>query len=139
MRQERILLGLVVAVDLIDEDDRAALVALAPHLRRLQQLLQLFHAGEDGADRFEVVARAEADDVGEGRLARARRAPQDQRAEVVRLDGPAQRLAGAEHLVLAEDLLERARPDPIGQGRVRARSVGHGRRGREEQPRGIIP
>jgi hypothetical protein len=79
---------------------------------------QLLDAREHGAHRLEVVAGAPADHVGERRLARAGRAPQDHRPQVVRLDRPLQGLAGRQHLLLAEHLLQSARPHAVGERRV---------------------
>src|SRR5438128_1575289 len=52
--------------------------------------------------------------------ASARRATQDDRRQAVRLDGPAQRAALAEHLILSEQLVEGLGPDAVGQRRVLA-------------------
>src|SRR5260221_6572772 len=60
-----------------------------------------------------------AHDLGEGGLARARWAPEDQGANRVRFEGPAERLAGADGFVLAQDLVEGPRANAFGQ-----RSVG---------------
>jgi hypothetical protein len=126
VREQRVLLRLVVAVDLVDEHDGASLLALAPYLGVAQHLAQLLDAREHGAHRLEVVARAPADHVGERRLARAGRAPQDHRALGVGLDRPLQRLARRQDVLLAQHLLERARPHAVGERRVGPHAVGSG-------------
>ena len=118
MGEEGVLLRLVEAVDLVDEDDGAAALAPPALLGRAQDLAHLLDPGEDRAHRLEVGLGQAADHEGEGRLARAGRAPEDERAELVLLDRAAQGPAGAEHLLLAEDLVERARPHPVGERRV---------------------
>ncbi len=118
MGEEGVLLRLVEAVDLVDEDDGAAALAPPALLGGAQHLAHLLHPGEDRAHRLEVRLGEAADHEGQGRLARAGRAPEDERAELVLLDRPPEGPAGAEHLLLPEDLVEGARPDPVGERRV---------------------
>ena len=56
------------------------------------------------------------DDVGQRRLAGAGRAAEHQRHRLVGLDQPPQRRAGAEQVLLADDLVERARPHRTASG-----------------------
>ena len=58
-------------------------------------------------------------DAGERRLARAGRAPEDDRLQQVALDGLAQWLSRCEYLFLAHHVVERARPHPLGQAACR--------------------
>ena len=67
----------------------------------------------------------------ERRLAGARRPPQQHRRQPVLLDEPAQRAAGPEQLGLADDVVDRARPQPGGQRRLAC--AGAPRRPREKQ------
>ena len=53
-RQKRVLLRLVEAVNLVDEDDRAAAQAPAAILRRGHDVLDFLDAGEHGAEGDEV-------------------------------------------------------------------------------------
>lgn len=55
------------------------------------------------------------DHLGQGGLARAGRSPQDHRAQAVSLDQHPQRLPRTEEVVLADDVIERDRPESIRQ------------------------
>ena len=73
------------------------------------------------------------DDQGERGLAGAGRPEQDQRHRRVALDQPAQRRARAEQVLLADDLVQGARPHPGGQRRVGSTGAGPGEALRLEQ------
>ena len=90
---------------------------------RAQDLAHLLDAREHRAHRLEVRARQAADHERQRRLARAGRPPEDQRAQLVLLDRAAQRPAGPEDLLLAEDLVERARAHALGERCVGPRLV----------------
>ena len=85
-----------------------------------------FTPGGDRRQLHEPLVGGLADDVREGRLARAGRAPQHHRGGPGRTaaalpDQPAQRRAGAQQMLLAHDLVQGARAHPYGQragGRV---------------------
>ena len=117
-RQERVLLRLVEAVDLVDEDDRAPAGRSRGSLGVGHHVLDLLDAGEHGAERHEPRLRRVGDDARERRLAGARRSPEDDRLQQVALDGLAQRPARREQILLADELVERARPHPLGERRV---------------------
>ena len=136
MRQEPVLLSLVEAVDLVDEQQRALAVGAAV-LGRLEDLPELRHAGEDRADLDEMRLCLARQQPGDGGLAHAGRTPEDERAERSRRQHGAERAIGAEQLVLADDLRERLRPQPVSErtrcvgrfGRVtgeRIEEIGHG-------------
>ena len=131
--EQRVLLPLVVAMDLVDEQHGAAAVVLPAVLGLLQDLAQLLDAGEHGAQRLEVRGGEAAHDVGERRLARARRPPQDDRGYPVGEDRAPERRVGAERFFLADDLVQRAGPHAIGQRGVGARGVGGRGIGRKQQ------
>ena len=88
--EDDVLLGLVEAVDLIDEEDGALGVHGPPLLRCLGDAAEVGHAGGDGGDGLEVGAGEAGDEVRKGGLAGARRAPQQQRGDLVRFDGAAE-------------------------------------------------
>ena len=116
-RKEGILLCLVEAVDLVDEDDRAAAGAASSILRRRHDFLDLFDSGQHRAERDEVRLCQLGDDTGKRCLARAGRSPKDDRLKQIALDGFAKRLAGTEDLVLADDVVERLWTYALGQWR----------------------
>ena len=128
--EQRVLLPLVVAMDLVDEQHGAAAVVLPAVLGLLQDLAQLLHPREHGAQRLEMRGGEAADDVGERRLAGARRPPQDDRGYPVGEDGAPERRVGAQRLFLADDLVQRAGPHAIG----RAGRRGAGRRRPRHRP-----
>ena len=64
------------------------------------------------------------DDARQRRLAGARRSPEDDRLQAIALDRFAQRLAGREQLLLADELVERARTHALGERRQVDRSAG---------------
>ena len=138
--QEGVLLGLVEAMDLVDEEDGAR--AEAGGLFGLDHdLLDLLDAGEDGGELDEAGLGALGDDLGEGGLADAGRAPEDHGGGVVALDGEAERLAGAEEVLLAGVFVEGARAHALGERgaavgeRLRVRRAERRRRGSWPQPR----
>ncbi len=92
---------------LVHEED-GALPELPAALLRLR----------DGVDGDEVAARGVGDDASEGGLARARRAVEDDRAELVGLDGPAQKPPRPDNVLLADEFIERARAHPRGERRL---------------------
>ena len=113
-RQERVLLRFVEAVDFVDEDDGAAAGGAAEPLGLGHDLADFLDAGQHGAERHESRGRV-GDDARERRLAGAGRPPEDDRLQQVALDRLAQRLAGREQILLADELIEGARPHPLGQ------------------------
>ena len=117
--QEGVLLGAVEAVDLVDEQERA-LPDLAAASSSGEDLAQVGHPGEGRRDLLEDQAGAVGQESGDRRLAAARRAPQDDGGQAARGDHAAQRGAGGEQLVLADDIVERSWAQPVGQraGRV---------------------
>ena len=82
VRQQRVLLGLVEAVDLVDEQDRAAAVEREPVLGLGDRGADLGDAGHDRRHGSEVGADGVGEQAGERRLAGAGRAPQQEAREV---------------------------------------------------------
>ena len=75
-------------------------------------------AGEHGVDGDEVGAGGVGDDARQGGLAGAGRAVEDDRAELVGLDGAAQEPPGPDDVLLADELVEGARAHARGQRRL---------------------
>ena len=68
-----------------------------------------------GVELLEVGLRVAGDDVGQRGLAGARRAVEDHAGQPVGLEHPPQQLARPDEMLLADELVERARPHPHGQ------------------------
>ena len=109
-------------MNLVDEDDRATSRAPPAILRRGHDLFDFFDARQHRTERDEVRLRQLCDDPRERRLAGAGRSPEDDRLQQVAFDCLAQRFAGAQDLVLADDVVERSRPHPLCQGSAGRRS-----------------
>jgi hypothetical protein len=116
VRQQGVLLPLVEAVDLVDEEDGALAVEPPPLPRRLDDLPDLLHPPEDGAEGYEDRASPPGHDACQRRLAGAGRPPKEEGGDLVRLDGAAEHAPGPEHVLLTDEVLQPARPQPLGQG-----------------------
>ena len=126
VRQEAVLLGAVEAVDLVHEQ-QGLLPGAGGGARLGENLLEVGDAGEHRRDRDE----AQADGIGEqprdAGLAGAGRPPQDHRGETAGGDHAPDRAVGAGQMLLADDLVEAARPQAVGERRVRRRRFGRAR------------
>jgi hypothetical protein len=69
--------------------------------------------------RQEAGVEGGGDEPRQGRLADARRPPEDHRVQPPGLEGDAQRLARAQQVLLADDLVERPRAQALSERRVR--------------------
>ena len=105
-RQQRVLLGLVEAVDLIEEEHRAGVARGAAVGGALQHRAHLRAAGLHRAQLFEHGAGALGDHPRECRLARARRAVEHHRVGVALFDRGAQPRAFAQQVRLSDELLQ---------------------------------
>ena len=76
---------------------------------------QVVRAGEGRRDLLEDQAGAVGQEPGDRLLTAARRAPQDDRGQATGRDHAAQRGVVGEQLVLADDVVERPRAQPVGQ------------------------
>ena len=110
--QDGVLLRLVEAVDLVDEEDRPEAVAAQPVARARDDGADVVDACRDGRDLLERGSRSLRDDPGDRRLPRARRAEEDHRRRTVLLDREPERGAGPEDVLLAHELVEIRRPQP---------------------------
>ena len=130
VREQRVLLGAVEAVHLVEEEDRAAALLADAGARPLRDLAHVLHAGGDRRHRLERLAGRAGDEAGDRGLAGAGRAPQHHRREAVGLDQHPERATGPEELLLADHLVEAARPEAGGQRRAPFEPLGD--RGAEE-------
>ena len=115
--EERVLLRLVEAVHLVEEEDRA-LAALAEAVPgALERVAHVLHAGAHGAELLEGLARVGGDRLGQRRLPGARRPPEDHRRQPVGLHQRPQRLPRSEQVLLPDDVVQAPRPQPSRQRR----------------------
>ena len=124
--QEGVLLRLVEAVDLVHEEDGAPPAPGAIGLGLRHHLPDLLHAREHGREGHEARARHLGHEQRQRGLAGARRAPEDHGVEPALLERSAQDLARPDEVALADHLVQRAGPHPVGE---RPRRRGSRRRG----------
>ena len=115
--QEAVLLRAVEAVDLVHEEQGLA-ADPGMFLGLGEDLFEVRHARKDRADRDEAQAHGVGEQAGDGGLAGAGRAPEDDRREAASGDHPPDRALGAGEVFLSHDLIERARAQAIGEGRA---------------------
>ena len=124
VRQERVLLRAVEAVDLVDEEQRRAPTLAARDLGAVDRLAHFLDAGEDRGERLEPEVRRLGDQPRERRLATPGRSEEQQRPGLPVGERSSQSASLPDHLLLAEELVEGPRAHPLGEGpRVRPRSV----------------
>ena len=117
--QERVLLRLVEAVHLVDEQDR-----MAPRLRQRRLgardgIANVLDAGKHRGEGDEIGVERRRHQPRQGGLARARRAPEDHRVQLARRERDRQRLAPSEQMALPNHRFDRRRAQPLGQRRGR--------------------
>ena len=122
-RQQRVLLRLVEAMDLVEEEDRRLVRGPAALVRALDHGANLGAAGVDRRELLERPAAGGGDDPRQGRLPGARRPVEDRRVGLPGLDRGAQRRPLAQQVLLPDELLQRARSHPHRQGRLRRRNA----------------
>ena len=115
VRQEGVLLGLVEAMDLVEEQDGALLVESEAILRLGNRRPNLHDARHDGRHRREVGADLGCEQARETGLARPGRSPEHDRGEVAARDAAAERSALTDEVLLADELVERARTHAGGE------------------------
>ena len=106
--KEHVLLGLVEAVDLVDEQQGGLSQAGSPLGGRAERPAHLGHVRLHAAEPLEPRPGGSRDDPGQGGLPRAGRPVEDQRLDPVRLDGPAQEPARPQQVALPQELVEGA-------------------------------
>ena len=116
VRQKRVLLGLVEAVDFIDEKQRRRPGVGQAVGGRGQDPAHVRDIGLHTAQALKPAPGLIGDDLCQAGLAGARRAKENQRLDAVRLDGATQQLARRENMPLAHVLGQGARTHPGGQG-----------------------
>ncbi len=101
-------------MDLIDEEQGS--LAHPPALARgFEDLAQIGDSGEHGGERLEGEIHLLGEESRHRGLAAAGRTPEDHRGDLAVLQHAADRRLGADQMVLADNLVELARPQTIGQ------------------------
>ncbi len=113
--KQRVLLRLVEAMDLVDEEYGAFSVTQFC-FGLLDCFTQVFHAGEDCRQRDEAKTAVFGEEPGECCFACSRRAPEDQRRQrAAAVDELSQDAAFADEVLLADKLRQRSRPHAFGE------------------------
>ena len=112
VREHDVLLSLVEAMDLIDEQDGPLIGEPAQLARLFDELAQLRHPAGDGGHSSEPCLRMLRADRRERRLARAGRPPEDHRRQLSCVDRLPQDAALADDVLLPDELVEVARSHP---------------------------
>ena len=115
VREQDVLLRLVEAVDLVDEEDGRLAPQVAVQLRLGDLVADLGDVRFHPVEGFETRAGGLRDDIGERCFPGPRRAVENERGEAIRLDGAAQELALTEDVILAQHLAEGLRAHPCGK------------------------
>ncbi len=112
MRQEGILLGLVEAMDLVEEEDGPLLVEGEAILGLGDRGPNLDDARHDRRHRREMGTDLAREQAREARLAGPGRSPEQDRCEVAARDRPSERPALTDEVLLADELIERSGAHP---------------------------
>ncbi len=105
-------------MDLIDEQDGVASRLLQFELGALHGFADLLDPGKYRGNGDELGIECLSHEARERGLAHSRRAPQDHRVRFLRFESKPQRFAGTQQMRLAHDLVERVRPQPLGERRL---------------------
>ena len=116
--QHRVLLCLVEAVDLVDEENRPEGVRAEPFARGRDDAADVVDPGGDGGDLLERGTRPLGDDASDRGLTGAGRPEEDHRGRPILFDREPERRARAQDVLLSDELLERARSQADREGRV---------------------
>ncbi len=114
MREECVLLRLVPAMDLINEQDGLPAETLEL-LRPAERVAEFLEPAAGCGELHEVRARRVRDDPRERRLAAPGRTPEDHGRHPILHNGRAEECAGADELLLPDERIERRRADTLGE------------------------
>ena len=106
--KQRVLLRLREAVYLVNEQDGRCLVEEAALLRLLYHVADVLHATRHRRQRIERCLQSVGDNLGQRRLANARRPPQDERRDASRVDHATQDSPLTYQMFLPDVVIERA-------------------------------
>ena len=99
-------------MDLIDKKDGLSAIHAEPVLCRFHRLLHIFFAGGRGVELDKLRTGGIGDHPGQSGLAGPRRAVEDQRTQLVRLDGPSQKTPFSYNTFLPDDFVKAYGADP---------------------------
>src|ERR1700721_954809 len=99
---------------LVDEQQRA-LAHLTPRARRIERLLQIGDPGKHRRELFEMQFGGVRQQPRHRGLAGARRSPEHQRTQRARRQHARQRTIGSQNVILADNIRQRARTQPVRQ------------------------
>ena len=110
--QQRVLLGLVEPVHLVEEQDRSG-AALAESVTSRRNLFpHVLHRRRDRRQLDEHLLGRRRDQTRQARLPGSGWAPEDHRRQSIALDQSPQRTPGGKQVALADHIVEVARPQP---------------------------
>ena len=101
-------------MDLVDEEERRALVEEPLFARRFDHLAHVLHARRDGREGEERAFQLRGDDLGQGGLAHARRPPEDERRDISRLEEFAEHPVFAHEMFLTDVIVDGLRAQAFG-------------------------
>ena len=142
MRKERVLLGPVEAVDLVDEEHGSQPIPVPPPPCTLDDLANVADTGQHRAEMLLGVPREQRQKPGKARLSRSRRTPEDQRGETPARVELAQGRTGSGEVLLSQDLIPTPRSHPVRKrcrGARSSRVIGAAALRFFKEPLGIIP
>ena len=116
--QERVLLGAVKAVDLVDKEDGLPSGLRAFECGFLGDLADVRDSRGHRIDARKTRAATRSDEVCERGLPHAGRPVEDERHETIGLDGPPKELARTEDMLLSDEFGQVPRPHPPCKGRL---------------------
>ena len=125
VRQEGVLLGLVEVVDLVHQEHHRDGASLQPPGVR-EDFPELAGAGAYRGELDAVRLAGIGQEPGQGRLAAARRTPEDDGLEPAGVGHAAQQLAGTEEVLLPQHLAQAGGPHALRQGCVLPGAAGTG-------------
>ena len=115
--QKGVLLNLVEAVDLVHEEDRSVALPLQGQTGLLDDLADLLDPGQDGRKGGEFLFGFSGQEQGQGGLARARGAPEDEGGRLFPDPLRVQEFAGSQEMAVAHHILQVSGAHPLRQGR----------------------
>ena len=116
--QERILLGFVEPVDLVDKEDRGAFAGKQGSAFGLvYDIPDILYTGRNRGQLIEIALQRLGDDMGERGLSHPGRSPENEGRQVPALDHGPENAARSDQMPLSHVSVQIRRPHPLGKGR----------------------